>query len=522
MIAASTLYTSFLERDVLRPKWKLLSFNPVTDTWGEIIDGTYGQTPVDLTPYVMKIEHNFDRIQVTLSDDASLAFHPDAGALRAALGPGRVIRLKEGFEELSESEWLWTFSGEVGGTYSWSFQRGQNIVAQFTAYSRGNNQAWKRRNVTSRDFTIGSDWSSMFHNIAQDLMLLTPSEINVPIPWGVIFDKHHNQVVNYPPWDALEQLTMSIKARPWFNGNGQLSVYSTDQARTTLVLTDDRYLRKYESKGSTADTVNKVILTYLSDTLSRVDGPDQILGSATVTAGFFKREFDIPVFYSDERKTRCDNPRFIVKTSANAGLISFCSESMTQNDEFSSTVHVEVSVWAPVLATSLLAMYLALAFFPIDIGVAEGLLVNVVQVINPFGRIAQAVVLIGILFIMMCIGTGQYEIWGTPYEMVYLEEQAIAIKAGTEFWQERERTIRNDFISTADHAQALAVNELHYEVMKANPRVLLLRYDPRLEPGDIIQLSSSVKVWIEDVARVLTRNSVDVSMMTVNGYRTVM
>jgi hypothetical protein len=516
MIVASSGYVDKLNQEILFPKWKLLSFNPVTDTWAEIIDGTYGQTPVDLTPYVQRIEYNFDRLQVTLSDEAALVFHPDSGALRAAIAQNRIIRLQEGFEGLAETEWLWTFSGVVEGTYTWAFQRGQNVTASFSVFNRGNNQAWKRRNVTSTNYTIGSDWGSMFWNIAEDVMLMDPIEISVPLPWGVIFEKNSNQIVNYPPWDGLEQLAFGLSARPWFNGKGQLALYSKTQNRVTHRLDDDTYLRKYESRGSSAETVNKVILTYLSNELSRVDGVDQILGSATVTSGFFVPSIEVDVYYSDERKTRSDNPRFIVKQSANAGLMSFCDETMEKIDEFHSKIIVDVSIWAPILATTMLAMYMTIQAIPRAVVTA---LFGGTTI--PVQDIAAAAVLISILLLMMSIGTGQYEVWGVPYEMVYLEQQAIAIKSGTEFWQERELAIRNDFISTLEQAQPLVVNELHYEVMKEQPRSLLLRYDPRFEPGDILQLSSDVKVWIEAVSRTLTRNSVDVSTMAVNGYRTV-
>ncbi len=517
MITTSATYDSYLERDILFPKWKLLSFNPTTDTWGEIIEGTYAQTPIDLTAFVQKIEYTFDRLQITLSDNASLVFHPDSGTYRTAISAGRIIRLKEGFEGLAESEWLWTFSGEVEGTYSWTFQRGQSITASFSVFNRGNNQAWKRRNVTSTNYTIGSDWGSMFYNIAQDIMLLDDIEVSVPLPWGVIFEKNSNQVVNYPPWDALDQLAFGLNAKPWFNGKGQLALYSTRQDRITMSLTDDKLLRKYESRGSTSETVNKVILTYLSNELSRVDGPDQILANATITSGFFTSSIEVDAFYSDERKTRCDDPRLIIKQSANAGLLSFCDETMEKVDEFHSKIIVDVSIWAPVLATTMLAMYMTIQAIPRAVVTA---LFGGTTI--PVQDIAAAAVLISILILMMSIGTGTYEVWGVPYEMVYLEEQAIAQKAGLEFWQEREKEIRNDFVSTLEQAQPLVVNALHFEVMKEQPRSLLLRYDPRLEPGDVIQLSSTVKVWVEGLSRVLTRNSVDVSMMNVSGYRTVL
>lgn len=516
MIATTSGYLTSLGRTVLYPKWKLLSFNEATDSWGAIIDGSYVQTPVNLTNYVQRIEYSFDRLQITLSDDASLLFHPDAGAYRTAIKPGRIIRLLEGFEGLAESEWLWTFSGTVEGTYSWSQQRGQNIQVQFSVFSRANNQAWKRRNVTSNNYTVGSDWSSMFENIAKDVMLLSDAEFNVNTPWGIPFSKNSNQVVNYPPWDALEQLSFGVKKKPWFNGKGQLSLYSTEQKRITETLADDTYLRKYEARASTSETINKVILTYLSNTLSRVDGPDQNLASATITAGFFTPSITVDAFYSDERHTRCDNPRFIVKQSANSGLLSFCTETMNKIDEFHSQIEIDVSVWAPTLATAMMAGVLAASLIPdsVVVGLFAGITVSV-------GRAVEATLMVGIMLIMMCIGTGSYEIWGTPYEMVYLEEQAIALKSGVEFWQEREKEIRNDFVSTLDQAQPLVVNELHFEVMKEQPRALLLRYDPRIEPGDVIQLSSQVKIWVENVSRLVTQDSNEVATMTVTGYRTV-
>jgi hypothetical protein len=455
-----------------------------------------------------------------MQDSPSLVFHPDGGALRTALSQGRIIRLLEGFEGLAESEWIWTFTGTIEGAYSWIYQRGEHVQIQFAVFNRANNQAWKRRNVTSNSFTIGSDWGTMFSDIVKNVMLLEDAEVVVPEPWGVLFDKNSNQVVNYPPWDAMEQLAFGINAVPFFNGKGELDLYYITQNRITHSLEDDKYLRRYEAKGSSAEIINKVILTYMSNTLSRVDGPDQVLGSAIITAGFFKREFDVDVYYSDERKTRSDNPRFIVQASVNSGLISFAEETMTKIDEFHSRINVEVSVFAPLLAGALLIAWVAASYLP-NFGFAVGFGGSEVTVPINTGTYVQALLLMAILLIMMSIGTGQYEVWGTPYEMVYLEQQAIALKAGTEFWQEREKEIRNDFISTLEQAQPLIINQLHHEVMKENPRSLVLRYDPRLEPGDVLEVSSGVKIWIESIQRIIGRADGNTNTMTASGYRTV-
>lgn len=516
MIVTSSTYNSYLGREMIFPKFKVLSYAlSQAEPWSELIAGTYSQTPFDLTPYIQAIEFSHESLRIQVADEAALLFHPDAGALRATIAPGRAIRLKEGFEGLAEVDWLWTFSGTIEGAYSWTYDRGNTIDASFTVYGRGNNQAWKRRNVTSRNYTVGSDWSSMFMNVVKDIMMLEDNEVDVPAPWNVLFDKNTNQVVNYPPWDAMEQLLWGVSARPFFNGEGKLDLISLTQNRITQTLADDKYLMKYEARASSSESINKVILVYLSNVLTRVDGGDQILGSAIVTTGFFRPEQSMDVYYSDERKTRSDNPRLIVIQSVNAGLLPVGTEAMTKMDEFHSRIQIRVAIWVPLLVTVSLGHYLAAAFIgDIVVGFGSGMTI-------PFGRIIQAIAMIVILLVMMSLGTGQYEVWGTPYEMVYLEQQAIAMKAGIEFWQEREKEIRNDFISAREQAQPLVLTQLHYEVMKEQPRTLVMRYDPRIEPGDVIELSTSVRVYVEDVKRGMRRGTTDPLSMTVSGYRTV-
>lgn len=514
MIPSSAAYNAALAQVPLFPKYQVLSYNLNTndggDTWGAIIDGTYGQTPIDLTVYVSKVDYTFDRLSITLVDDSDLSFHPDAGVLRAAIKSGRAIRLREGFENLATSEWLWTFTGTVEGTYAWTYERAKPVTAQFTVYNRANNQAWKRRNVTSQNFTIGSDWSSMFFNIVKGIMLMSPAEIVVPEPWGVLFDKNSNQVANYPPWDALEQLLWGISARPFFNGKGELDSYSLTQDRVTQVLADESYVVRYDARDGGSETINKVILTYLSNTLSRVNGADQVLGTAIITAGFLLNNQSVNVYYSDERKVRSDNPRFVVKKSVNQTFLEVGTEGMTKLDEFHSRVDVTVPIWAGLILLVLLASYVTIAAGVNFLGDLIG------------AQLAMALLLVIILLFMSTIGTGQYEVWGTPYEMVYLEKQFIAMKNDIEFWQERELDIRNDFVSTEIQARPLVLTQLHYEVMKEQPRSLVLRYDPRIEQGDIIQLSTQVRVYVDSVKRGLARGSADPLIMNVDGWRTVL
>jgi len=501
------------------PKYKLLSYDPA-DSWESIINGTNAVPATDLTPYVTMIDYGFGQLHIVMADDSALSFHPDGGALRTKIRQGRIIRLKEGFEGLSEESWIWTFSGTVEGTYGWTYQRSQAIQIDFSAFDRSNNQAWRRRPITSRDYTVGADWGDMFYNIVHDIMGLSDTENNVSRYWSLTFDKNSNQIVMLPTWEALEGLLFGVNARPWFNGAGKLSSILTTQNRVTYTLPNDDLIQRYSAKAGNTETINKIILTYLSNQLSPVEGGHQVLGTAIVTTGFFIPQQDLDVYWSDDRRTRGRNTTMLVKQSVNGGLIPVGDESYQEIDEFHGRVTIEISSWVPVLATSLMAIYLAAAILP-DLVVTLGFVASGGFTIS-VGRIIEAVALLTMLILMMSLGTGQYEVWGIPYEMVYLEQQHIAVKSGLEFWEEREREIKNQFVSTDERAKILALNALFFEAMKEQPRTITMRTDARLEPGDIIQTSTGVKFYIESVKKSLARGGAGPNIMELNCYRCVL
>ncbi len=78
---------------------------------------------------------------------------------------------------------------------------------------------------------------------------------------------------------------------------------------------------------------------------------------------------------------------------------------------------------------------------------------------------------------MMCIGTGQYEIWGTHYDYVYLKSRRSLSECNIPYWQENERVIKNDFLGTQEQADAIALLELIWEKSKCYPRKLTIQDD---------------------------------------------
>ena len=120
----------------------------------------------------------------------------------------------------------------------------------------------------------------------------------------------------------------------------------------------------------------------------------------------------------------------------------------------------------------------------------------------------QAQAMIGILLIMMSIGSAQYEVWGTPYDYAYLEKQSVAIEEGLEYWLENEKEIKNDFIGTHDQADTIAVTELIWEKSLSRPRRIAIEDNPALEVGDIVALPDGRKILITALNKKIRRGEV--------------
>lgn len=520
MINATDAMNTAIDSVVQRPLWKLYSYDVSSstgDTWGAIISGTALQTPVDLTEYIDQMQWSFDRLSVSLGDP-SFIFHPDTGASKVALCAGRGIRLLEGAQGVPEDEWIPIFSGIIQGSYSFNLQRGGVAQVTFNVFPRNTSQAWNRRNITSKEFTVGSDWSSMFENIAQDIMGLEDAELNIQKPWGVLFDKNSNQTVNIPAWEALEGIAEGAFSRVWFNGNGQLSTYPFTLDRVDKVLQDNSNISVYAQSSNDAEIINKVSVTYIDNVLTKVVGAKTSLGTANVTAGFFDFETKLDVFYSKDKKQRAENVELVVKQSINQNDlgISIGSESLEIEDEFGGQLVVTVDFWVSALATAGIAAILSSATIPDEVVTDP---VSGVGVTVPQGRPIEAAGIVSVLLTMMILGTGVYEIVGNPVDYAFLEKKAIAMLDDLQFWEEKELEIRNEFISTEPHAHQLALNSLLFEQSLGHPRTMVLQNDPRIERGDIIQIPTGAKIFVQDVTKTIGRGQT--GQINIRGFRSV-
>lgn len=519
MISVSDAMEQAINEVVQRPRYKLLSYDissETGETWGKIINGTVTQTPQDLTPFVSDIQWSFERLNFTLSDD-QFQFHPDTGSLRKTIFPGRGIRLLEGADNVPEEEWVPIFSGIIQGPYGWKIERGTISTAKVSVFTRQANQAWQRRKITSREYTIGTDWSIMFLDICTEIMNMDFDEVNVSIPWNLLFDKTVNQIVDISPWEALTSLAQGNFHRLWFNGKGQISHYPITLDRITVSLPDSKLISSYSQGSQNSEVINKVIVTYLDNKLTRVDGARQQLGTANVTTGFFDFEIKIDAYWSEDRRQRADQVELIVKQSINQNDlgISIGSEKLDIIDEFHGQLVITVDAFVSALAIAGIAAILSSSFLPdkVVVGLFGG------GITIPVGRVVFATGVIAVLLAMMILGTGIYEIFGVPFDYAFLEKQAVAMLCELQFWEEKELNIRNDFISTESRAHELALNELFYNISLGSPRTLVVANDPRYEPGDILELPGGVKFFIQKASKRIRRGQF--SALTLQGFRTI-
>lgn len=503
---AKTLQDIILGGGPRRPDYRIYAWAPGSVTISELVSANGEQVGeyVDLTPYASNVSWNDRQLSFLLTDPAGL-FHPDFGEMRKSLADQAIVRLVEGDEGVPESDWIITFTGQVHGQIGWNTNRvNGDVAAKVTAFGRGETQAYKRRKITSQEYTVGTDLGIALRDICGTFMGLTGAEMRVPFTLGRQFKHKVNQLSQVTPWDAVSTLLQVVCYQPFFDGEGKLAYVNKSLNRVPARLFENGdSIVELDVPESSQDSTNKVVVTFLDSMLERVDGPAQKLGDAQVTTGFFSLHEALPVQWSEDGRQRASGTYMKVIKSVNSGLLPVGDESYRETSEFGGLIEVEISVWVPILATVMIAEYLAAAAIPDDV-VVGGVVASMGITIS-VGRLIQAQAMIGILIIMMSIGSAQYEIHGTPYDYAYLQKKSVACVDGLDYWQEVTLEFRNDFIGTHDQADIIAMTELTWQVSLGKPRRVAVADDPRLEVGDIIGLPDGRKLVIAALSKSVRR-----------------
>jgi len=466
-----------------------------TATFVQILAGTATDT-IDLSQYVVACKHT--------SKDADIAF-----TYQTQLNGSNQPKPGELIEITLNGQTLWV--GIIDSISAFNLQSGLRKL-EIKVYSRDNTPTWKDIKRVTPLYASGTPVNQIANDVVTAIGLLSEE---IALPLTSTYTVHSNlQLGNMSGWELLVNTLQSSGIDPYIDARGVLKGISRDLGRASdVVLTEDRLDAITASKSKSPITSVRVL--WLDPNLSEVVHQDQVLGTATITAGFFQLHQNLDVYFSADRTQRAKGTYMVIKQSANSGLLPVCSEDYIVFDELHGQIQLTTGVWAPLLATASLAEIIAYSFVPDGI-ITGGFIIGTGETI-PYGRLLNAAAEVAVMLIMMSIGTGMYEIRGTPFDLVNARNRTEATAKGVPDWLIQNQDIETDFIMNEAHAQAFAARELIYRARSASKYNARIVDDPRIERGDIVELPDASRIYVLDYARDLTHGSKHLLQLT--GFR---
>jgi hypothetical protein len=444
-------------------------------------------------------------IDVTITD-AHGAFDPLTGDDGNWIRQGNVVRILEGDARVDQANWVWTFTGEITGQAgvlrSRAIGSGESWI-KFRAYDRSARFFKYKR--TSEDFGQGTPYISMAINVAQNDMGLDLGEIDFSA-WGSNTTGHTStQFVDEEPLVSIAKAMFVDGVLPFFDGEGRLTQTDGNIFKApSRVYEDFGQFQAIERPMSEDNPINRVYVVGLSDTMTEIAQPQQVLATASITTGYFTSDESFPMYFSDDQSVVAKNVELNIIKSVNGGLniLGGGEEWEEITIPGGEIIGIQVSMdtgFAPYVIIFLTAVYVLLAVIP------DTVLPYINQTVS-VGRLIQAGALAGVLFLMTKIGRGEYEALGEPYEYVFEEIRACAQVALTPFNERNEITIENHLVQNQDDANECAKRVLLREQAKGNARAVPMFHDLVLLPDDKFETPDGREYMIKSIQRTLSRD----------------
>jgi hypothetical protein len=445
---------------------------------------------VELTEHVTRATQSPNELSVTISWHVEFfgANQPRRGQLLAARLGGTL---------------LWV--GMIDTVDDYRNQVGMRSMS-LTARSRDASAAWRDVPRITPLYQQGTRLELIARQVASSLGLLS-REIVVP-SLGVHTVFSATQLAGISAWQMFEALLLPAGYYPRVDTIGRFRPFSRDtRRRADLRLGADRIQSINGSRSM--PSLSRLRVKWVDPNLTYVAQQDQKLSDANMTAGFFQLRQRQPIQFSNDGTQRATATRMVIVQSANAGLIPICDETYEQTSETSAMITLETYAFVPILLAMMVAVRAA-GGIP-DIAPSFG------GPTNPVGKRIHAALELGVLLILASIGTGSYEVWGTPYDYVHARNTTEAFVAGASSLMEKVEDLELDFIMNPGHARAVAGRELLYRVLSATSYGAEIVDDPRLEVGDIIELPDRSRLFITSYSRDLSHGSA--AILNVQGFQ---
>lgn len=479
----------------LRDGWQVQVFPDLT--LADVAAGELGTAGEVYAAEVQSCDQTSTDCRVVLTSDAGLDprhFYGVPIALRSTLDGGATV---------------WSGVVQTVGPVTRSTQ-GRSIV--LVAKSRAALPLWQIARWVTDVYPVGTDLGQIARDVVAALGL-EPHEYAALQAVGRATPHSAMQLAELTGWQMLEQLLLPVGLEPWVDALGRMKPVSRDVRRLHDLEIPSEAVLGFTDSGPAIDArTSSVLLSWLDRKLSRSEQQDQVLAQATIPAGYFKLEQRRRVYWSTDRRQRAVGTYLKTLQSVNAGLLPVGTEEYMQLDEYSGEIVVTSSAWVPTLAGASLAALIASSKIP---DIAPGGLSPAPT--KPVGRVVHAIGEVGILVVMMSVGTGSYEVWGRPFDYVHATNKSEAYATDVPQYARVQESIVSDLVTDEPHAGDIVRRELAYRYLSASRISYQMRDFPLIERGDILLFPDSVRLYVEDYSRSIRRGAGGV--LTVSGFR---
>lgn len=467
-----------------------------TGTLLDLIAGTTGALQqFDLTPFATTVTQTEDAIRVRLAYTDELI-----GVNRPK--PGQLVQVKESADVV--------FNGVIDSRSPEIEMRGERSVA-LVVRRRDAFPWWRDVRRVTPIYSAGADLASIARDIIASLGLAA-GEHDIGVV-GVQLAHDTTQLADLNAWDMLELIGLPGLKEPYVDARGVFKFVSRDVRRDAdIALTYER-VRSIQS-GRSRPPLTTFRVKYLDPNLTKVTQLEQVLANASLSAGFFMPSSKTNVWWSDDHRLRAENTYLHKQQSINDGLLHVGDESYVQTSPYGGKITARIDGFLPGLATASLAALIASSWIPDEVvvgglGVSGGVTI-------PVGRAAQQIALNVLLYTLMVMGFGVYEVRGQPYDYVNAVNEVEAYDENAPIWMEKFEEVQNDLIPNDAVAESLATNELIYRARSADSGVLPIADDLRIERGDMLSIPDGRKFYVTGYQRDLTRGAP--AMLDVQGF----
>ena len=507
-----------------KPKWKVVVYdvrsgnfsigdvvvgNPISSAeWRDFTDDTFVVAITEKAGNFIRQGITASSLSISILDPHGL-FDPLDGDEYKWLRQKNVIRIWEGDDRIDPLEWPVTFTGELVGQAGVLRSRAVSAegIAIITAKALSREAGLLGYKTTSSNFSEGTNYKAMATTLATDELGLDSAEIDFA-GWGVHTTGHvSTQFVQEEALRSIAKIMFVDGFMPRFNGEGKLTQTSGVVTKAPRRVYDDGSMfQVIERSFSNLNGFNRVVVLGLAAEMTKILQAYQLLKSIEITTGYFASDEEIEVYWSEDHSVLVDDTELVTIVGINSG-ISLLGGDEDWNEIVSpqgeGTIGGILSVstgFAPYVIVFLTAVYVVLALIPDDVLVIQGAGFTI-----SIGRLLQAGALAVILLLMTKIGRGRYEVWGTPFEYVFLEIKAVAELDNLLIRDRNEVVIENHLIQNETNAENAAEIVLFREQARQNRRAVTMFFDLLLEPDDVFETSDGRRFMIDSVTRTLVR-----------------